>query len=140
MFFINNFSFFVGLTSWFIISFRSQRILNKNLFEKFSKIAIVISLVCFFKDFFFGFNILGFLFGLLPILYLIHFRVLTHLFFPSYPDQKPTIIFSSKYGQTYFQGKVGGYKPSWKEKFYSFFLILGFYGLVGIFIAGISIF
>jgi hypothetical protein len=126
------FSLAMGFVGYFGIFMYSQRIIDTNSFKRFAFVGVVIFVVCIVKETLTGYNRSALFVAALPGLYVAYFRFLTALFYKHYPDikEKPTIIFASKFGNTYFKGEEDGYKPTLKERLFSVMLLIGFALLV----------
>jgi len=122
------FSIAIGFVGYFGIFNHSQKIINDNSFQKFALVGLGIFVASIIKQTFTGYNFLPLFAAGLPLLFVGYFRVLTTLFYKGYPNStaKPTVIFASKFGQTYFDGKDEGYKPPMKERVFSLLLFMGF--------------
>jgi hypothetical protein len=125
---IDYFSVAIGLVGFYGLITHSQKIINDNLFLYFSIVGLGIFIASIIKQTFTGYNFLPLFAAGLPLLFVCYFRALTSMFYQGYPNStvKPTLIFTSKFGQTYFDGKDKGYKPSMKERTFSFLLFTGF--------------
>ncbi len=121
------FSVVIGLIGYFGIFMHSQKIINNNTFRQFAFVGLAIFIASIIKQALTGYNQLPLFAAGLPLLFVGYFRVLTALFYKGYPNTttKPTIIFATQFGKTYFDGKDEEYKPPMKETFFSL-LLLGF--------------
>lgn len=122
------FSAAIGLVGYFGIFMHSQKIINDNSFRQFAIVGLGIFVASIIKQTLTGYNLLPLFAAGLPLLFVGYFRVLTSLFYKGYPNStvKPTLIFATKLGQTYFDGKDEGYKPPIKERVFSLLLFMGF--------------
>jgi hypothetical protein len=122
------FSLAIGFVGYFGIFMYSQKIIDNNSFRQFVFIALAILVVSIIKQALTNYNQLPLFVAALPLLFVGYFRVLTSLFYKDYPNatNKPTVIFATKSGQTYFDGKEEGYNPPMKERVFSLLLFMGF--------------
>ncbi len=121
------FSATIGLVGYFGIFMHSQKIINDNSFKQFAFVGLAIFVVSIVKQTLTGYNLWTLFAAGLPLLFVGYFRVLTSLFYKGYPNsKKPTVIFASQSGRTYFDGKEEGYKPPMKERVFSLLLFMGF--------------
>jgi len=124
----DTFSVAIGLVGLFGIFMHSQKIIDNNLFRQFAFVGLVILIASIIKQALTSYNQLPLFAAGLPLLFVGYFRVLTFLFYKGYPNstKKPTVIFATQWGQTYFDGKEEGYKPPMKERVFSLLLFMGF--------------
>ena len=123
-----------GIVTWLLFYFLSQEIIDNKLFS----ISITYALLCFIPLLFINiimlitnFSMIAFFSSLVPLVYIFYFRILIYLFFKDYStENKITIVFATKYGNQYYNGKEIGYKPSWKERIFSLLLFFGFMVLI----------
>lgn len=122
------FSAAICLVGYFGIFMHAQKIINDNSFQQFAIVGLGIFIASIFKQILTGYNLLSLFAAGLPLLFVGYFRALTSLFYYGYPNStaKPTVIFATKLGQTYFNGKNEGYKPPMKERAFSILLFMGF--------------
>ena len=141
---INMVSAGFGIVTWQFYYFLSQEILENKLFLKFGVfglLCIIVRLFCNVVLDIPNFDMLAHFYISIPLLYIFYYRILIFFFFKDYSiENKITIVFFSKYGNQYYDGKEIGYKPSSREKTFSILLFLGFMLLVfGVIILIISI-
>ncbi len=122
------FSLTIGLVGYFAIFLHSQRIIDNNLFSRFAFIGLAILSVSIIKQAMTNYTWLLLFVAGLPLLFVGYFYLLTLLFYRDYPNstKKPTIVFATRFGRTYFECRDKGYKPTIKEKRFSLLLSLGF--------------
>jgi predicted membrane channel-forming protein YqfA (hemolysin III family) len=122
------FSATIGLVGYFGIFMHSQKIIDDNSFRQFAFVGLAILVASIIKQALTGYSLLPLFSAGLPLLFVGYFRVLTSLFYKGYPNSTtmPTVIFATKLGQTYFDGKDEGYKPPMKERVFSLLLFMGF--------------
>jgi len=122
------FSVVIGPVGYFGIFMHSQKIIADNSFRQFSFVGLAILVASIIKQTLTDYNQLPVFIAGLPLLFVGYFRVLTSLFYKGYPNSttKPTVIFATHLGQTYFDGKEEGYKPPMKERVFSLLLFMGF--------------
>ena len=124
----DTFSVAIGLVGYFGIFMHSQKIIADNSFRQFAIVGLAILVASIIKQALTGYSLLPLFAAGLPLLFVGYFRVLTSMFYKGYPNStiKPTVIFATKLGQTYFDGKDEGYKPPMKERVFSLLLFMGF--------------
>lgn len=122
------FSYVVGLVGYFGIYMQAQRIIDNNSFRHFAFVGLAILVVGIIKQTLTGFDVFPLYAAALPLLFVGYFRLLTSLFYKSYPNTKtkPTVVFATKF-QAYFDGQEEGYKPTMRERVFSMLLFLGFW-------------
>lgn len=121
------FSAALGIVTAFFFFMDSQRIVRYNNFRTYLFFGVAVFIAALTKQLMAGFYVVPLFLAGLPIIFILYFRGLLALFFKSYPDDKPTIVFASQYsGSAYYDGKDEGYKPTMKEKVFSLLIFIGF--------------
>ena len=131
----NYYSWILGFGSWIIFYLYPQRIVDQNLFKRFTIIGLSIFIVSWLKQALTTYDVAAMFISLIPLIYINLFRLLILIFFSKYKNinKFPTIITCSRYN-IYWRGKERGYRPTVKEKLLSF---LTLYGTIAIIFAGI---
>ena len=113
-----------GFVLWIIYYVQSQVIIDKNVFLKYSLIALTLIALGFIKLLFTTFSTSALLGVSFPLIYLGILRLLIWTYFPSYPEsEKPILIYYSKGGRSW-DGQEEGYRPTQKEKRFSIWTML----------------
>lgn len=122
----NKFSIFMGLGLSIAFYVRSQQIINKNQFNQFTILSLIVLLFSLVLLILTKGNLQGFIISGYPILYIIYFRLLMFLFFKDFINsyKKPTILFASR-GRWTNENIEHGYVPSKKEIIFSNILFFG---------------
>jgi hypothetical protein len=127
----------VGGAGWLGLFFYSQQIINKNQFVLALLVSLCIFIVCQIEHiiFFFKFSSISIIASIIPLAYILYFRLLIFIFFRNYPNciqniDRPVIIYASKYGIIDYERRYLGHKPTMKERIFSLLLFLGFIWLI----------
>jgi hypothetical protein len=122
------FSVVIGFVGSFGFYLNAQNIINNDSFLKFAFVGLGIFIASVIKQSFTNYDQYYLAVATLPLLFIGYFRLMLYFFYKDYPknSSKPIVIFGTSLGQTNFNQKDKGYKPSMKEKLFSLLLFMGF--------------
>lgn len=127
---IDYFTIVIGTITSFVYYYYSQRIFDGKLFLHFSVLNLILLVIILIKEFLFGFSFFALYYAITPILYLLYFMLLIHLFFKDNSTENDiSIVYSSKYGIKY-SGQELGYQPTKAEKLFSNLLFIGLHAIL----------
>ena len=120
-----NIFFTVGLISWVIIYAFSNDIIVQNSFFKYAIFGTGILLASLIYTGVYYYNVKTVLIAAMPLIYILYFRLLLLILFPSYPKSEfPPNLILFGHGQAW-RGKSSGVVPTKREKILSYLLLLG---------------
>jgi hypothetical protein len=129
--------YIVGFIIYILYGAKSQSIIDKNLFRKYSLIAAIPACVLLIKMLLTTFTVPAFLAISFPIFYLGILRFWLFVFFAEYPHgtNRPIHVSYTRTG-VYWEGQEAGYVPTRADKRFSLWTGIGMFVLMAIVIGG----